>query len=74
MVYLFSIFHGEVIASNLGSYQADMTISPTALNQSNLFKYFSINKKYRSSTVAGDYDLQKKQSLMFFFVYMLFDD
>ena len=36
---LFSIFHGEVITQNLGHYQADMTISLTALNQSNLLKY-----------------------------------
>ena len=34
VVYLFSIYHGEVkYTPNLGNYQADMTISPTALNQ-----------------------------------------
>ena len=32
-VYLFSL-------PNLGNYQADMTISPLALNQSKLLKYF----------------------------------
>ena len=32
-VYLFS-------TPNLGNYQADMTISPLALNQSKLLKYF----------------------------------
>ena len=30
VVYLFSIYRGEVITPNLGNYQADMTISPTA--------------------------------------------
>ena len=33
VVYLFS-------TPNLGNYQADMTISPLALNQSKLLKYF----------------------------------
>ena len=32
VVYLF-LNHGEVIIRNLGNYQADMTISPTATNQ-----------------------------------------
>ena len=30
----------EVITPNLGNYQADMTISPTAINQSKLLEYF----------------------------------
>ena len=33
VIYLFSTL-------NLGNYQADMTISPLALNQSKLLKYF----------------------------------
>jgi hypothetical protein len=41
VVYLFLIFHGDVITPNLGSYPADMTILPTALSQSKLL--FSIN-------------------------------
>jgi hypothetical protein len=41
VVYLFSIFHGDVITPNLGSYRADMTISPTAPSQSKL-ESFSI--------------------------------
>ena len=39
VVYLFSIYHGEFITQNLGNYQADMTISPSSLNQSKLLKY-----------------------------------
>ena len=47
VVYLFSIYdemsHNVVYlfsTSNLGNYQVDMTISPLALNQSKLLKYF----------------------------------
>ena len=40
VVYLFSTYHGEVITPNLGNYEADMTISTTAINQSKLLKYF----------------------------------
>ena len=47
VVYLFSIYdkmsHNVVYlfsTPNLGNYQADMTISPLALNQSKLLKYF----------------------------------
>ena len=40
VVYLFSTYHGEVITPNLGSYQADMTISPSDLNRSKLLKYY----------------------------------
>ena len=47
VVYLFSIYddmtHNVVYVCstpNLGNYQADMTISPFALNQSKLLKYF----------------------------------
>ena len=47
VVYLFSIFdemtHNVVYlfsTPNLGNYQADMTISHLALNQSKLLKYF----------------------------------
>ena len=47
VVYLFSICdemsHNVVYlfsTPNLGNYQADMTISPLALNQSKLLKYF----------------------------------
>ena len=36
VVYLFS-------TPNLSNYQADVTISPSALNQSKLLKYFLIN-------------------------------
>ena len=36
----FNIPRGEVITPNLCNYKADMTISPTALNQLNLLKYF----------------------------------
>ena len=39
VVYLFSIYHGEVITPNFGNYQADMTNSPSALTQSKLLKY-----------------------------------
>ena len=37
---MFSIFYDDVITPNLGYYRADMTISSTALNQSNLLNYF----------------------------------
>ena len=47
VVYLFSIYdemtHNVVYlfsTPNLGNYQANMTISPLALNQSKLLKYF----------------------------------
>ena len=47
VVYLFSIYdemshNVEYLfsTSNLGNYQADMTISPLALNESKLLKYF----------------------------------
>ena len=47
VVYLFSIYdemtHNAVhlfSTPNLGNYQADMTISPLAFNQSKLLKYF----------------------------------
>ena len=47
VVYLFSIYdemsHNVVYLfspQNLGNYQPDMTISPLALNQSKLLKYF----------------------------------
>ena len=52
VVYLFSIYHGEVITPNLGNYQADLTISPSALNQSKLLKYFQYikNKIYSLAT------------------------
>ena len=47
VVYLFSIYdemtHNVVhlfSTPNLGNYQANMTISPLALNQSKLLKYF----------------------------------
>ena len=47
VVYLFSIYdemtHNVVYlfsTPNLCNYQADMTISPSALNQSKLLKYF----------------------------------
>ena len=46
VVYLFSICHGEAITPNLRNHQADMTILPSALNQSKLLKYFQyINNK-----------------------------
>ena len=35
-IFASSIFHGEVITSNFGSFQADLTVSLIALNQSNL--------------------------------------
>ena len=41
VVYLFSIFHDEVLTPNLGNYQADMTISPSALNQTKLLEHRS---------------------------------
>ncbi len=34
VVYVFSIFNGDVITPNLSNYRTDMTISSTALNQS----------------------------------------
>ena len=47
VAYLFSIYHEmshNVVYSfstpNLGKYQADMTISPLAFNQSKQLKYF----------------------------------
>ena len=40
VVYVFSIFNGDVITPNLGNYRTDMTISSTALNQSKLLNYF----------------------------------
>ena len=47
VVYLFPIYdemsHNVVYlfsTPNLGNYQADMTLSPLALNQSKLLKYF----------------------------------
>ena len=40
IVYLFSVYHGELTTPNLGNYQAGMTISPSALNESKLLKYF----------------------------------
>ncbi len=40
VVYVFSIFNGDVITPNLGKYRTDMTISSTALNQSKLLNYF----------------------------------
>ena len=47
VIYLFSIYdeiNDNVVylfsTPNLGNYQADMTISPLALNQSKLLKYF----------------------------------
>ena len=47
VVYLFSIYdetsHNVVYlfsTPNLGNYQADMAISPLALNESKLLKYF----------------------------------
>ena len=47
VVYLFSIYdemtHNVVYlfsTPNLGNYHTDMTISPLALNQSKLLKYF----------------------------------
>ncbi len=40
VVYVFSIFNGDVITPNLGNYRTDMTISSTALNQSKFLNYF----------------------------------
>ena len=53
VVYLFSIYdemtHNVVYlfsTPNLGNYQANMTISPLALNQSKLLKYFQKTRSY----------------------------
>ena len=49
VVYSFSIFHGEVAATNFGNNQMNMSNSPTAVNQSvfkNIFKKYSILWNY----------------------------
>ena len=49
VIYSFSIYDERTLnvvhifsTPSLGSYQADMTISPLALNQSKLLKYFQL--------------------------------
>ena len=40
---LFSVYHSEVIPPNLFNHQADVRISPLALNQSKLLEYCWLN-------------------------------
>ena len=69
VVYLFSIYeemtHNVVylfLTPHLGNYQGDMTISPLALNQSKLLKYFQciINANSMTFRVQNDGNLIEK--------------
>ena len=51
VVYVFSIFNGDVITPNFSNYRTDMTISSTALNQSKLLNIFSINNNVHYTSI-----------------------